>query len=678
MKTGLSIEQFVPKLHPAIKLIELSTGEPCIFFPSQRYYSLNQYENNLFNCIDGEKNLTQIALATANSNNPLSIRSLVQLIQFLAQFGGLGNPEIELKNYGLLTSTKDKFSNLWFKPFLGPTLTSRFVGKLITAALNPIARSSISLQLFLLAGALVSIGISLPNLISQSEWTFAVNGNFMTGILSLYAGAVITCTIRQIMRAWVLGSKQAPCHAAGMGLRCFVLTLIVDGRHIALGGRKAEVELALGGITGLTIPVAILIGVVAQGQTFSGLSLEFLSTAMLGGILALLFSLCPFGQTDSEWLSSRFLLGNRSINRSKSPLGQRYFQLLIRSDTPDSPREMRAFLLVATSWFIASFAFIAWLNSTLILPGFVDADTPVVRLLLLIFGITTLLAPLILGGAILRNIMQGTKKEAEVGQIDLSNVQNAVGTNPLFTALDPKAKNALTNVTQSLFYEPGENIVVQGDSGDTYYIVASGDVDIIISHSEGDEKVVATLHSGDSFGEVALIKETKRTATVRALNSVKVFGIQRDAFLQSIAAAGISPEMVTNFLRVASVLHKAPVFRDLTITTLNTILTRCGRVTALPEEIIIREGEETELFYIIESGEVVLSRESSTEPIAYLSSGDFFGETALLSGNPRNATVTTTQECVFLTLNREGFNQLLAQEFEVAVRLEDAASLRKP
>ena len=190
--------------------------------------------------------------------------------------------------------------------------------------------------------------------------------------------------------------------------------------------------------------------------------------------------------------------------------------------------------------------------------------------------------------------------------IDLSNVQNAVGTNPLFTFLDHKAKNALAKATESIQFQAGENIVTQGEQGDTYYIIAKGDVDVVITLPDGSEKVVAGLHSGDSFGEIALIKDTERTATVRATNSVHVFGVQRATFLISVQEAGISPEMVTNFLRAASALHKAPMFRDLAVSTLNNILTQCKRHTAASGEVIIKEGEEGQLFYIIENVEVVI------------------------------------------------------------------------
>ena len=155
MQTGLSIEQFVPKLHPDIELTKTPAGDPCLFFPSQHYYCLDEFETNLFNCIDGEKNLTQIALATAGTNSALSVRSLVQLIQSLAQHGGLENSAIQLKNYGLLSDNKGRYSNLFLRPLLGPTISIRILGKLLTSILTPIARSGITLQFLLLVGSVL-------------------------------------------------------------------------------------------------------------------------------------------------------------------------------------------------------------------------------------------------------------------------------------------------------------------------------------------------------------------------------------------------------------------------------------------------------------------------------------------------------------------------------------------
>ena len=76
----------------------------------------------------------------------------------------------------------------------------------------------------------------------------------------------------------------------------------------------------------------------------------------------------------------------------------------------------------------------------------------------------------------------------------------------------------------------GAVVVRQGDPGDAFYVIVDGQADVI-----GDGAVVRTLGAGDSFGEIALLHDVPRTATIRARTEVTVFALGRDAFLDAVA-----------------------------------------------------------------------------------------------------------------------------------------------
>ena len=78
-------------------------------------------------------------------------------------------------------------------------------------------------------------------------------------------------------------------------------------------------------------------------------------------------------------------------------------------------------------------------------------------------------------------------------------------------------------------YETGETIVRQGEIGDRFYVLAKGRVEVV--RDEGGRKtVLSTLGEGESFGELALLKDLARTATVRALEPTDVLVIGRGDF----------------------------------------------------------------------------------------------------------------------------------------------------
>jgi CRP-like cAMP-binding protein len=87
-------------------------------------------------------------------------------------------------------------------------------------------------------------------------------------------------------------------------------------------------------------------------------------------------------------------------------------------------------------------------------------------------------------------------------------------------------------------------------------------------------------------------------------------------------------------------------------------------------EVIFREGDAGTVMYVIESGEVEISRSTrGQQPVALLGPGDFFGEMAILEDQPRFATATARTACVLRAVDREAFASLLREDLETTVRI---------
>ena len=96
----------------------------------------------------------------------------------------------------------------------------------------------------------------------------------------------------------------------------------------------------------------------------------------------------------------------------------------------------------------------------------------------------------------------------------------------MFEDLDQKSLEAIANAAVEQRYEPGEDIVRQGDTGVGAFIIRSGKVDVIQDRG-GKETKLSTLGAGEVFGEMALLDEFPRSATVRAVEPTTALGIQR-------------------------------------------------------------------------------------------------------------------------------------------------------
>ncbi|NIO38823.1 MAG: cyclic nucleotide-binding domain-containing protein, partial [Burkholderiales bacterium] len=97
-------------------------------------------------------------------------------------------------------------------------------------------------------------------------------------------------------------------------------------------------------------------------------------------------------------------------------------------------------------------------------------------------------------------------------------------------------------------YHPGEIIVHQGETGDCMYVIQDGDVDVL-KEENGIQTIVDTMHTGDIFGEMAIIERTVRSSTVRASSTVRILTIDKKTFIRRVQE---DPSLALSVLKVMS------------------------------------------------------------------------------------------------------------------------------
>jgi CRP-like cAMP-binding protein len=107
----------------------------------------------------------------------------------------------------------------------------------------------------------------------------------------------------------------------------------------------------------------------------------------------------------------------------------------------------------------------------------------------------------------------------------------------IFKPLPPPVLESLAHHLVPVRLEPGREVFRQGELGDRFYIVADGEVEIVT-----DGRVVAATGPGDYFGEIALLRDVPRTATVRAKTDVELRALERDEFISAVTGHPASAE----------------------------------------------------------------------------------------------------------------------------------------
>lgn len=249
------------------------------------------------------------------------------------------------------------------------------------------------------------------------------------------------------------------------------------------------------------------------------------------------------------------------------------------------------------------------------------------------------------------------EKSAEVREV----LNVIVNENILFKEIPDLIKPHVVDAFERLDVKAGDFIIKQGDtSADKFYAIEEGQVEVLlkvpqIEETKEEEESIACgkLVSGQSFGELALLYNTPRAASIRALNDCKLWILTRSSY--NDIKLHFTLKRREEFLkRIESVDFLAKLNNR----------ERSKLADAMSEEefkhgeVIIREGELGEHFYIIADGEVEYETNSEGK-CGVAKIGEYFGHKALYTDELRQATVTAISDVRCLVLGRRDFVSLL-------------------
>ncbi|XP_029933856.1 cGMP-dependent protein kinase 1-like isoform X3 [Myripristis murdjan] len=215
-------------------------------------------------------------------------------------------------------------------------------------------------------------------------------------------------------------------------------------------------------------------------------------------------------------------------------------------------------------------------------------------------------------------------------------------------------------------------IIEEGDVGSLVYVMEEGKVEVT---KEGMK--LCTMGPGKVFGELAILYNCTRTATVRTVTHVKLWAIDRQCFQTIMMRTGL-----IKHAEYMEFLKSVPTFQGLPEETLSKLADVMEETHYEDGEYIIRQGARGDTFFIISKGKVTVTREeSANEEAVYLrglSRGDWFGERALQGEDVRTANVIAAESVTCLVIDRDSFKHLIGGLEDVSNKgYEDAGAKAK-
>lgn len=261
-------------------------------------------------------------------------------------------------------------------------------------------------------------------------------------------------------------------------------------------------------------------------------------------------------------------------------------------------------------------------------------------------------------------------------------------------------------------YHRGEIVFLQGDTGDAMYIIQSGAVEVSQSLN-GQRKVIAILEKGDLFGEMALLQNEVRSATVTAICRTRLITLTKT---QLVGRLKRDPDVSLHLLKkLIQRIHRAhrryrvellenESFRNTIAAHSERILAGDHRFTSAEEtntphggndlvkgllqshtgaisdcykhhasrgETIFQEGDAGDCMYLVISGIVGVSKREANNDhlIDTIGPGNFFGEMALIVDMPRSATVKALESSELIIVDKRRFLESMETQPKMAVAL---------
>lgn len=238
---------------------------------------------------------------------------------------------------------------------------------------------------------------------------------------------------------------------------------------------------------------------------------------------------------------------------------------------------------------------------------------------------------------------------------DISFISAALTKHFIFNSLTEEQRESVINHMKYYILEPREVVFEQNSVGSTFFVIAHGKLEVII-----DEKRVNVLRPQESFGELALLHDTPRSATVKTIENSSLWGVDRKTFRNTLEQIN-----ALNYAENRGLIESIPVFKILNNAQIESLIASIATNMYSPGQVIVNEGETGDLLYIIKQGSVVCSQ--GEKDIKTMEKGDYFGEQALLYNSVRTATITANENTKCLTIGRAELTKLFGTSLQLIV-----------
>lgn len=237
-------------------------------------------------------------------------------------------------------------------------------------------------------------------------------------------------------------------------------------------------------------------------------------------------------------------------------------------------------------------------------------------------------------------------------------IEGAMSASSMFNNLSKEQCEAVIGAMYPAQRPAGEPVIIQGEAAQNYFVVDVGKCDVFVRRDGSGEELVLTIGSGASFGEIALMYECQNNITIKAHVDVTVWTIDRRTF-RSIVVNSTSKKR----RQYESILASVELFEGLSKAERALMADALEDVVYADGDTIMKQAAEGDYFYIINKGKVSVLVD--TKQVALRGDGEYIGEKAMLTNEPRMASCVAAGEVECARMDRDTFTRILGPLGEI-------------
>jgi CRP-like cAMP-binding protein len=236
---------------------------------------------------------------------------------------------------------------------------------------------------------------------------------------------------------------------------------------------------------------------------------------------------------------------------------------------------------------------------------------------------------------------------------------------PFFSELPREVFAPVLRIVTLRRLRDGDFVIREGEPGVAFYLVATGQVRVFATVA-GKPIERTRLLEGALFGEMSLLTQQPRTASVQVVDEADILELSRENMAAIAAEVPTLAAALDKFARerlLRNLLATSPLFRPFNHQQQLDLIRRFDGHEVATGTTVIREGDAGQGLFVVLSGEVEVSKrqaDGAELSLARLRAGDVFGEMSLLTNQPTSATVTAARPSTILFLGRDYFQRLVA------------------